>query len=318
MKRVLRQKILLLKVNLYALFKCSSKKKSVAILSSKKWQNKVTDDILLKQELIKNNFNASIVAWDEENEYSKYDLAIIRSIWGYEEDIGMFEKFLDTLTKNNVKILNSVSIMKNNYYKEKQFELLDKYDIPHIKTVFVPENSKDIASLVKENMENEMIIKPSISASGKNTYLLNSTSKRKNTISLGEVNSRFKEINKTTSLMLQPFIKEIDDGEISLIYIDGKFSHAIKRFPSIFNDTKGVSYLADVPKKLLDLGNKVLEIKEYQGALYERIDVVKIKNEYIVMELELVEPDFFIRNIQSKKIRKEILAKFVLGIKEKF
>lgn len=317
MRRELRQNILLLKVNLYSLFKYSNKKKNVAILSSKKWQNKVTDDILLKQELIKNNLNATIIAWDEGNDYSKYDLAIIRSIWGYEEDVKRFEEFLDTLTKNNVTILNNVSIMQNNYYKEKQFELLDKYDIPHIKTAFIPENSKDIAAIVKENMENEMIIKPSISASGKNTYLLNSNSERKNTISLSEVNSKYKEINKTTSLMLQPFIKEIDDGEISLIYIDGKFSHAIKRFPSIFNDTKGVSYLADVPKKLLDLGDKVLEIKEYQGALYERIDVVKKDNEYIVMELELVEPALFIKEVSNKSIQKKILAKFALSIKNK-
>lgn len=317
MKRELKQKFLLFKVNLYALIKHNSKKKSVAILSSKKWQNKVTDDILLKQELIKSNFNATIIAWDETNDYSKYDTVIIRSIWGYEEDIEKFEKFLDTLTKNNIIILNSISIMKNNYYKEKQFELLDKYDIPHIKTVFIPKNTKDIISLVKENIEGEMIIKPSISASGKNTYLLNSNSKRKNIISLNDVNLKFEEINKTTSLMLQPFIKEIDDGEISLIYIDGKFSHAIKRFPNIFNDTKGVSYLADVPKKLLDLGNRILEIKEYQRSLYERIDVVKKDNEYIVMELELVEPALFIKEVSNKSIQKKILAKFALSIKNK-
>lgn len=317
MRRELKQKFLLFKVNLYALIKHNSKKKSVAILSSKKWQNKVTDDILLKQELIKSNFNATIIAWDETNDYSKYDTVIIRSIWGYEEDIEKFEKFLDTLTKNNIIILNSISIMKNNYYKEKQFELLDKYDIPHIKTVFIPKNTKDIISLVKENIEGEMIIKPSISASGKNTYLLNSNSKRKNIISLNDVNLKFEEINKTTSLMLQPFIKEIDDGEISLIYIDGKFSHAIKRFPSVFNENKGITYFADVPKNLLALGNRILEIKEYQGSLYERIDVVKKDNEYIVMELELVEPALFIKEVSNKRIQKEILAKLVLGIKEK-
>lgn len=317
MRRVLKQKFLLLKVNLYALFKYSSKNKSVAILSSKKWQNKVTDDILLKQELNKNKINASIIAWDEEHDYSKYDLIIIRSIWGYEENIELFENFLNTLTKNNVKILNSVSIMQNNYYKEKQFELLDKYDIPHIKTVFIHEKCKDIVALVKENIEDEMIIKPSISASGKNTYLLNSKNERKNIISLNEVNSKYKEINKTTSLMLQPFIKEIDEGEISLVYIEGKFSHAVKRFPSVFNENKGISYITNVPKSLLELGYKVLEIKEYQGALYERIDVVKINKEYIVMELELVEPDIFIRYITDKNVQKEILAKLALSIKSK-
>ena len=35
------------------------------------------------------------------------------------------------------------------------------------------------------------------------------------------------------------------------------------------------------------------------------------------MEIELVEPDFFIRNIPNKKVRKDILKRLVTAIKEK-
>lgn len=317
MRRELKQKILLLKVNLLDLMKSRKNKKNVAILSSKKWQNKVTDDILLKQELLKNNINAKIIAWEDEQDYRNFDLVIIRSIWGYEKNIQKFEKFLDIAIKNNIRVFNSISIMKNNYYKEKQFELLDKYNIPHIETTFISKNCSNIKKEIEANKKGEMIIKPSISASGNNTFLISDEVERKNIISLNEVNEKFKEINKKTSLMLQPFIKEIDEGEISLIYINGKFSHAIKRFPSIFNNSKGISYISKVSKELLDLGEKVLKIREYQKALFERIDVVKVNNEYIVMEIELVEPDFFIRNIPNKKVRKDILKRLVTAIKEK-
>lgn len=317
MRRELKQKLLLFKVNVYTFLKYRKNKKTVAILSAKKWQNKVSDDIFLKQELIKHNFNAKIIAWEEDIDYHNFDLVVVRSIWGYEKNMATFEKFLNKLLEKNVQVLNDISIMKNNYGKEKQFRLLDKYDIPHVETIFIPACCKDIALEVKENLTEEMIIKPSISASGNNTYLINSASKRKNSLSLKEVNSKFKSINKTTSLMLQPFMKEIDEGEISLIYIDGKFSHAIMRFPSLFNNYKGISYISNVPKELFSLGAKVLKIKEYQNALFERIDVVKVDDKYIVMELELVEPDFFIRNIPSKSVQKEVLEKLVIAIKNR-
>lgn len=317
MRRELRQKILLLKVNFLSLFKDKKSNKNVAILSSKKWQNKVTDDILLRQELLKNNINAKIIAWDEQHNYKDFDLVIVRSIWGYEKDIFNFEKFLNRLSQNNNRVLNDISIMKNNYDKEKQFSLLEKYKIPHIKTIFIPKNSKDIISVVQKNLNGEMILKPSMSASGNNTYLINSREDRKNTLSLEEINDKFGCINELTSLMLQPFIKEIDEGEISLIYIGGKFSHAIKRFPSVFNNKKGISYISNIDKELLTLGEKVLKIKEYQGALYERIDVVKINDEYLIMELELVEPALFIKEVFDKKTRKDILENLVKAIKEK-
>ena len=174
MRRELRQKILLLKVNFLSLFKDKKSNKNVAILSSKKWQNKVTDDILLRQELLKNNINAKIIAWDEQHNYKDFDLVIVRSIWGYEKDIFNFEKFLNKLSQNNNRVLNDISIMKNNYDKEKQFSLLEKYKIPHIKTIFIPKNSKDIISVVQKNLNGEMILKPSMSASGNNTYVINS------------------------------------------------------------------------------------------------------------------------------------------------
>lgn len=317
MRRELRQKILLLKVNLLSLLKYKKSNKNVAILSSKKWQNKVTDDILLRKELLKNNINAKIITFEEPQNYKEFDLVIVRSIWGYEKDIANFEKFLNRLSKNNISVLNDIAIIKNNYDKEKQFNLLEKYKIPHIKTIFIPKNSKNIASQVQENLNGEMILKPSMSASGNNTYLINCEEDRKNTLPLEEINKKFEGINKSTSLMLQPFIKEIDEGEISLIYIGGKFSHAIKRFPSVFNNKKGVSYISNIDKELFTLGEKVLKIKEYQGALYERIDVIKINNEYLVMELELVEPDFFIRYISKKEVKKYILKNLVKAIKEK-
>ena len=39
--------------------------KNVGIVSCDKWMNKITEDLLLKQELINNNINARIISWED-------------------------------------------------------------------------------------------------------------------------------------------------------------------------------------------------------------------------------------------------------------
>ncbi|MGM9835112.1 MAG: RimK family alpha-L-glutamate ligase [Bacilli bacterium] len=296
------------------------KQKNVAILVSKKWKNKVSDDLLIKNELLRNHINASLVTWEDNHNYAKYDLIFVRSIWGYEENIKEFESFLNKISKEKVQIVNSITLMKNNYDKEYQFKLLDKYQIPHIKTTFIQKKCPNIEDFIKNEVKDkEIVIKPTISASGNNTYLISEDKKRNNVISLSEVNKKYININKEKSLMVQPFIKEIDNGEISLIYINGTFTHSVIRYPNIFNNKSSVKYLeqSKLDTKIFDVASKVLEIKENKNALYERIDMVKIDDEYFVMEVELVEPDLFIRNIKEVQLKDYILKKIVLAIKNR-
>lgn len=320
MRRKLKLYKLILKSFFISLFYSRKKQKNVAILVSKKWKNKVSDDLLIKNELLHNHINASLVTWDEEHKYSKYDLVIIRSIWGYEKKIDEFESLLQKLVKEKIQIQNGISILKNNYDKEKQFALLDKYNIPHIKTTIIPKKCEDIESFIKKSIkEKEFVIKPTISASGNNTYLISEDEKRTNKISLNQINEKFAGLNKKISLMLQPFIKEIDNGEISLIYINGSYTHAILRYPEVFNKKANIVFIdnSKLDSKVFDVANQVLKIKEYQNNLFERIDMVKIDNEYYVMEIEMVEPDLFIRQIKEEQLKKYILQKIVLAIKDR-
>ncbi len=276
-------------------------KKRIAIISSDKYINKVKEDMILKIELNKKLIDADIVSWQDKSiNYKLYDFIIIRSVWGYQDDIHKFINWLNYLKNENIKVINDIDIIFNNYNKYIEFNILDKYDIPHIKTHFIEKEDinkiKDIYDEYKE-----IVIKPCISGSGNNTYII-SNKEYKNSIRLDEIESKFKDIFNSYNkyLMVQPFIKEINNGEISVVVFNKKISHSCIRYINVFNNINQIKILDKLDNNIIEIVNKCINIKEYDKALFMRIDLIKIGNEYKIMEVELIEPQLFLEYNKNK------------------
>ena len=319
MKNKLRRLLFLSKRYSNRIFvKLNGKKfdKKVAIVSCDKWVGKVREDELLKFELNKLFVDVDIISWQDANvDYTKYDAVIIRSLWGYQDYIEEFIEYLDKLKKDKIKVFNDVEILKSNFNKYEQFKILDKYEIPHIKTFFLKKDELDKVSKISNEYE-DLVVKPIISGSGNNTFIISDKIK-KNNISVDEVNSKFVNVLNDTNnyLMVQPFVKEIDDGEISVVLINNKVSHIVVRNTSIFNDKGSIMVLGldTMDDKMKSIVESCSKIKEYDSALYKRVDLVKVDNDYKVMELELVEPQLFMGFRKTKKQ----LINFAKEIREK-
>ena len=287
--------------------------KKVALISSNKYVNNVKEDILLKIELNNNYIDCDIVSWESIIDYKKYDAVIIRSVWGYQDKIEDFIKFINKLKEDNIKAFNDTNILLSNISKKEQFDLLDKYDIPHINTDFIYKDDINIENLNKY-VDKDIVVKPIISGGGNNTYVI-SKENIKNNIKLNEIENKYKDVLNDVNnyLMIQPFIKEINDGELSIVYIDNKLSHAALRYTNVFNNNNLIKLvnIKDI-KDALEVSDKVNNIIEYK-TLYKRVDLVKINDTYQVMEVELVEPQLFLEYRQNKKALKE----FVNVIKNK-
>ncbi len=290
--------------------------KRIAIVSCDKWVGKVKEDELLKFELNKLLVDVDIISWQDRSvDYSRYDAIVIRSLWGYQDYIEEFIDYLDKLKKDNVKVFNNVEILKDNLNKYEQFKILDKYEIPHIETFFLKKDELDKVSKINKEHK-DLVVKSIISGSGNNTFIISDTIE-KNNISVDEVKDKFSKVLNDTNnyLMVQPFVKEIDNGEISIVLIDNKVSHMVVRNTSIFNNKTSISVvdLDTMDIKMKNIVESCTKIKEYQDALYMRVDLVKIDDEYKVMELELVEPQLF---LGFRKTKKELL-KFAKAMREK-
>jgi glutathione synthase/RimK-type ligase-like ATP-grasp enzyme len=100
--------------------------------------------------------------------------------------------------------------------------------------------------------------------------------------------------------MIQPFLPELTaDGELSLLFFGGRFSHAVVKRARA-GDFRvqvqfGGGYFAESapPPEALALAERVLATIE-EPLLYARIDMVKVSDGWLLMEAELVEPDFYL------------------------
>lgn len=285
--------------------------KKVAIVSCDKWINKITEDLLLKQELIKNNISAEIISWEDVSiDYSKFDCLILRSVWGYQDKYLEFKEWLQMIKNKNILLLNYPDIIINNIQKNKQFNILKKNNIPFIDTNFV--YTKDDL-LEKIDSNTLTVIKPIISGSGKNTYLI-----RKENLSnlrniLNELNNIFNQSDN--GIMIQPYINGIENGEYACVFIDGMNTHNMLRFPGIFSEKKRPIYLSNIPCCVKKIANDVSKLEEFSGYLYMRVDIVLQDGNPIIMEVELAEPDLLFKYIENDRVRNKgikLLSKSVV------
>ena len=100
--------------------------------------------------------------------------------------------------------------------------------------------------------------------------------------------------------MIQPFLPElVANGELSLLFFGGRFSHAVMKRAKAGDFRVQVQHGGDYvhvpepPAGALALAEKVLAAIE-EPLLYARIDMVESGSNWILMEAELVEPDFYL------------------------
>lgn len=291
----LRKKIYKLRIKLLYLSNSikylSTRGKEVNIISSNKYKNKIKEDLVLQKYLLKEGYRCKIISF--EDKYKDDSLNIIRSVWGYHHNVERFLKFI-----NNNKTINNKDIIINNIDKKKQYQILKTNNIPIIDTVFL-DNIKEY----KYNGE-KIVIKPVISASGDNTFIINNINDLEN-------------VKKLNNIMIQPFISSVTNGEISVIVIDKKVKYGIKRFPGVFTKYKKEEYINinDLDNDIIATVNNIILIKEYKEALFMRIDFIFDNSSYKIMEVELVDPNLFIETISDTKLKDEVYKSFVKAIK---
>lgn len=284
--------------------------KRVALVSSRKWKGKEYDDLLLQRALIRAGARVEIVAFEDNSvNYSKYDRVVVRSMWGYQNELERFEEWEAQIKDAGVPIFNSLEIIERNYDKAKQIENLQGF--PVIPTVVIEvgalslefdfEKFLDLVGKREKKIVSEFpfVVKPAISASGENTFLVKSAEDFLKKLPL------FVKLNREKKLLVQSFVPEIVDGELGVVLISGKISHAVRRFPGVISGSEYKVELVSgrIDAKLKELCERIY--KKYSGALYLRVDVVKREGSYTIMEVEAFEPALFfglLRGTERKKV----------------
>lgn len=249
-------------------------------------------DHMLFKPLNKLGWNAEEVSWkDKKINWSEYDSVIVRSAWDYQDNPDEFVKVLEKINKSKTVLFNDLEIMKWNMNKSYLFDLGNKGIPIPTSLYFEKYNSQATAdSFYKLNCD-EIVIKPLISASAFNTFRV-----RKN--KLNEVDEILTSTFFNRSFLIQPFLRNIvEEGEYSLFYFGGRYSHTILKTPKendfrVQEEHGGILKLVEPNRSMKKTAEQVL--KSIPKLLYARVDLARTEEDnFVLMELELIEPSLY-------------------------
>lgn len=276
--------------------------KKAALLSMDSLENFHTYDKLLIEPMKTLGWIAEEISWrNEKVNWNDYDAVIVRSTWDYQNDVEKFIKVLEMI--NGVSYLeNDLDLMKWNMNKNYLFQLKQK-GITIVDTIWEKSFNPVLANNYFERLDtDEIIIKPNVSVNADNTFRL---SKEK----LKEQSSNLEKIFAQREFMVQPFLNNIiDEGEYSLFFFDGKFSHSVLKKPKekdfrVQEEHGGNIQPIEASSDMIMIAENIIK-KLSTIPLYGRVDLVRTKqNEFALMELELIEPSLYLNKDVDAPLR---------------
>merc|ERR1712048_690820 len=240
---------------------------------------------------LKIGWTVTEISWKEKVNWNDYHVAIIRSTWDYQKWPEKFLSVLAQIDESNCVLVNSLSLVRWNLSKT-YLQEMSKKGCPIIPTIWMDKfNSKILLSSFTELKIDEIVIKPLISASSGNTFRLH---KNKSEESLAELQYIFE--NK--GHMIQPFIRSvIGEGEYSLFYFGNELSHCMLKRPKdgdfrVQEEHGGINNIVTPEYDLLDAAEKTLKNMP-EVPLYVRLDFIRNEGEFLLMEIEAIEPSLY-------------------------
>lgn len=250
------------------------------------------DDALVAHALRKRGYEVMPKIWDDPNvDWSKCEFAVLRSTWDYHRKYEAFLKWLAQPALSHT-LWNKPNIVRWNTNKIYLREL-EKLGVDIVPTIWFTRamSNKDVRNHLRESGWTDVVLKPVIGLSTSDIKKLN----LKDHVA---AETHVMELMHKHDALLQPYMKEVEkSGERSLMFIDGSFSHAIKKAP--FQKLAPAGHAGESAvepeKDELDLAEFVLSTQS-SDLLYARVDVVRDEHGMPrLMELELVEPSLFMR-----------------------
>ena len=229
--------------------------------------------------------------WTNPGDLSDYDLVLPLLVWGYQRDCPRWFALLDQLEQQQIKLANPVSVLRWNSDKSYLLEL-EKAGIAIVPTLISAAlTANDIAQAVQAFETDQLVVKPPISGGADGTYRLRN----------GEP---LPEDIMGKKMLIQPFQPAIaEEGEYSLFYFAGIFSHAILKLPAkgdfrvqefLGGSESGTDCPAGAQELAVQARQAAEQILGIETLLYARVDMLRdAMGDFRLMELELIEPSLF-------------------------
>jgi hypothetical protein len=266
----------------------------IALLSIEDLSYFVADDELLLEPLRLLGHAAEFVPWQARVDWHEYGAAIIRTTWDYQNHLPTFLRVLQQI-ETQTRLANPLTIVKWNADKGVYLQDLQARGARIVPTIWsdLKIDSSQVQQWFDVLETDELVIKPAIGANAQDAL---------RTGRGGEDVDALAKVFAGRAYMVQPFMRGIvEEGEYSLFYFNGEYSHAILKTPKpgdfrVQEEHGGIIQPIEPPPNLCASGEKILKCIEAR-LLYARVDFVRTgADDFALVELELIEPSMYLRN----------------------
>ena len=248
---------------------------------------------------------AEIADWDDDAiDWARFDLALLRSAWDYTERLPQFLAWVEE-TAARTLLLNPPAVVRWNSDKHYLRELAGR-DVPVVPTTFVEAGAEPGAVLdafLAHHACAELVAKPAVGAGSRDA-------RRHARAARDETLAHLQPLLAAgRSMMLQPYLERVDrDGETALVFIAGRFSHAIRKGPLLPAGAPATAGLF-APEQItprtptadeLAVAERAVRRLPFEELLYARVDLIRdAAGQPRVLELELAEPSLFFYHVPA-------------------
>ncbi len=231
-----------------------------------------------------------IVVWDDPGELGDAAILVVRSTWDYTERRDAFVAFIRDAAAQTV-VVNPPAVIAWNTHKRYLVELAAQ-GLDVVPTAFVPRGAATtFAQATAPFHAREVVVKPAVSAGARRTHRL--------AVDDAAAAATFAALVRDEDVLVQPLIPSIlDEGELSLLFFGGAYSHAVVKTPArgdfrVQEQHGGTFTATRAPDDAVVLAQRCLAMVP-DDLCYARVDLVRMPDRgWALMELELVEPSLY-------------------------
>ena len=255
--------------------------------------NTIDEDKLLSEILTELGISHEIQPWsDPKVDWPSYSHLLIKSTWDYFDYYPEFLQWIEKIKSLGIPVLNNLDTIEWNSSKKYLLEIESK-GYPTIAGLVLEKGKKPSLEEIKSRVNSEiLVVKPLVSGGAKNTLKIPVKE-------WSVYEEKVSQFVQEEDFLVQPFIPEVAEvGEYSLIFFNGKFSHAVLKTPAK-SDFRVQHYFGGTiqeifPKESMHNSAQKLINEFAPDSLYGRVDGVAIDGKFHLMELELIEPYLFL------------------------
>jgi glutathione synthase/RimK-type ligase-like ATP-grasp enzyme len=256
--------------------------------------NILRDDDLLIGALARQGLSAVRVDWARDDvDWSAFRTAVFRTTWDYFDRFADFMAWLERV-EPLTRLCNSAAIVRWNLDKHYLRDLAAG-GVPVVPSRFLERGQPaSLADLLDETGWSEAVIKPCVSGAARHTYRVNRST-------AAAVQQVLDQLLACESFLLQPFVADVvTTGEDTLVAIAGRVTHGLRKKANagdfrVQDDHGGTVHPLEPSVEQVEFAERALAACDEVPA-YGRVDLVRLDDGSLaVMELELVEPELWLR-----------------------